>query len=236
VENCNTIEEIYFENDFGNININNHEDETSIEDFDEKSDIYETDEKIIIREEPENGIEKNNNDEKIQDEIDENIDDEPDDPINSFELEFTLDLDEIYGYQEPIPVTAIIKNIGEKTVNLCEMDVKIRSLDFDIETPEGKLIHYIGPFEGKGQAVKINPFQSIAYQINLTSKNVTFGEIMDEPAGLYAPYNFPPGSYTIKGIYISHQVITAETADYFQGVLDSPLYRFTIKEGPITPN
>jgi hypothetical protein len=176
-----------------------------------------------------------NGDDEEQDENLDNDDGETEDPIDEFNLEFTLELDEVYMHQEPITVTAIIENIGEKAVQLCEMDVKLRSLDFEIQTPVGNFIHYIGPFEGKGEAVMLDPFQSISYKINLTSTNVTFGEKNNGPMGMFGSYNFPPGSYTIKGIYISYQTLTAESSSYFQGVLYSPSYNFVIREG-VTPN
>jgi len=173
--------------------------------------------------------EENTDDEEQDENLDNNG--ETEDPIDKFNLEFTLDLDEIYMHQEPIPITAIIKNIGENTVELCEMDVELRSLDFEIQTPAGNIIHYTGPFDGKGEAVKLEPLQSITYKINLTSKNVTFGEMINGPMGMFGTYNFPPGCYTIKGIYISYQTLTAESSGYFQGVLYSPSYNFVIREG-----
>jgi hypothetical protein len=116
------------------------------------------------------------------------------------------------------------------------MDVKLRSLDFEIVTPEGKQIHYLGPFEGIREAVKLDPMDSISYEINLTSSNVTFGETMEVPGELIAPYHFPPGDYIIRGVYISYQTLTMESANYFQGAMFSSFYEFTIKEGQITPN
>jgi hypothetical protein len=222
------------------VTISDDREETIFQEFEEKVEDKDIEE-IFIENEPEDddnkqdSAEENDDYEEEQDDNIDNNDEETEEPIDDFNLEFTLDLDEIYAHTEPIHVTAIIKNNGEKTVELCEIDVKLRSLDFEIETPAGNIIHYVGPFEGKGEALKLNPFESISYKINLTSTNVSFGDTMNGPTGLFGSYNFLPGSYTIQGIYISYQTLTAESSSYFQGVLYSPSYNFIIREGP-APN
>ena len=146
-----------------------------------------------------------------------------------YDIELSLSLDEIYDYGKPIQITATLTNIGEEMVVLCEMDMMLRSLDFEIETPLGYQIHYLGPFEGKPEPVKLLPFNSIITKVNITSSNYTFGEMNPTSGGIAGPFVFIPGKYTIRGVYISHQTITVDSANYWQGVKLSPDYDFTVK-------
>lgn len=211
----NKPEQVNVVNNRDQITVINNEDEVIV-DIDYKKDVIIENNKDIV--ETENTKEEFNNDEEKQQEIN--------------QLELTLELEELYEYGKPIPVKAILTNNGEDIIFLCEMDVKLRTLDFEIETPDCTIIHYIGPFEGKAQAVRLDPYQSIFSEINLTSSNVTFGEKEPDPGGVSSPYKFLPGDYTIKGIYISYQTLTVESANFWKGELFSPIYKFSIKPGP----
>jgi len=225
------------------VEIDNDIDDLDTEDIIVKDNIANNIEKITINNKGEEAIDtydeiidiENSEDEIINEDNIGNDDNEDSEEEFDFEhengegLELSLELDEVFEFGGPIQVNAILTNYGDKTVFLCEMDVKLRTLDFEIETPDGSFVHYIEPFEGKAKAVRLDPYESISSKINLTSSNVTFGVTKTGPSGIQSPFKFNPGSYTITGLYISYQAITAESATYWQGVLYSPNYNFSIK-------
>ena len=186
--------------------------------------VKQTEEKNIVIVE-EHKIEQKNEDnpDKTEEKSDQN------DIGEKYEIELSLSLDEIYEYGKSIQVTATLTNIGEEMVFLSEMDVMLRSLDFEIKTPLGYQIHYLGPFEGKPELVKLLPMNSIVTKVNITSPNLTFGEMNPTSGFISAPFVFKPGKYTIRGVYFSHQTITAESSNYWHGIKLSPDYDFTVK-------
>ncbi len=210
------------------IRIENNKEEVGEENNENIIDIENPDEEIII-DGQEDIKDENKKDTVENDPTEEKVNEPEEKQQERFELDFILELDEVFEYGKSIPVRAIIINKGNKHVFLCEMDVKLRTLDFEIVSPDGFIVHYIGPFEGKAKAVKLEPCQSIIIEINLTASNVTFGEVMESPYGLFKAFSFIPGTYTIKGLYNSYQALTVDTANYFEGELFSPIYKFTVK-------
>jgi hypothetical protein len=197
----------------------------------EKDEIKQEEETIIIDEhedKEEDVIENDNNDVDNNPDVGEEVDDEDGNQQKGFELELTLELNQQYKVGRPIPVKAILKNIGDKPVIICEMDAKLKTLDFVIDTPLGKTIHYIGPFEGEAKIVKLAPFESIISEINLTASNVTFGDKSVGSSLIIKPYTFIEGDYTISGLYTSDYIEEWEHSDFWHGSLNSPSNNFLI--------
>lgn len=113
---------------------------------------------------------------------------------------FTISTDKIeYKVGEIINVTAKLKNIGNEDVNVTEMGLVFGTLDFEITTPEGYIIHCLGPHVlTLPRGVKLEPGEEYMHRENITDMFWIFGnDNIDD-------YNFTtPGKYTIKGIYRS---------------------------------
>ena len=131
-----------------------------------------------------------------------------------------------YKVEEPIVVSAILTNVAEKYVAVCEMDLELDTLDFFIETPEGYTIHYIGPHIAKlPKVVLLPPGDSITVKIDIKKEGL-FG--MDRT--LNEPYKFIEGPYTIKGYYKSYvPTLTSELLNNMHEFeVNTDLYKFAI--------
>jgi len=144
------------------------------------------------------------------------------------QMEFKLD--------EPIAVVATLTNMGERTVYVAEMDVRLGTLDFCIRTKDG-YIHYMGPFVDKVPEVKVlNPNGTLVFKMIINSPDVTFGKKVSSESeeGIPKPYYFDEGCYAITGIYTSKIAVeptpSSLTADVqvWQGELESNTLEFVI--------
>lgn len=147
-----------------------------------------------------------------------------------------------FKYGEVMNVTATIWNRCEYGIELDEMDVRLKTLDFFIrpmDTDPGKpvVIHYIYPFEGEPAPVIIEPGES--YVSRLISLNGCSSGAVFNVLGLYtsarpSPYDFIPGNYSICAKYVSNLAITPRTSDIdpviFTGELESSKLNFEIVE------
>ena len=76
--------------------------------------------------------------------------DEQEDPKEEIPLELTLKVEETNKEGDPILVKATLTNIGEKILIVSEMNFKIGTLDFYIDTPNGYNIHFFPPTNDSG--------------------------------------------------------------------------------------
>lgn len=139
--------------------------------------------------------------------------------ISDIALDFDLSLQNIYYVDDAIPITAIITNIGESTVKVSQISIVAHSLNLEIITPDGLLLHYFGPaINGWPEVVTLEPGESDSTVIDITQY---FG------VGYNQPYDFTKtGVYKIKGYYSS----SSPEDDRWAGSLESELYEFTIQQ------
>lgn len=151
-------------------------------------------------------------------------------PLLSFKIELMVDDPENIPYGEPIIVSATLTNNGKSPIQLCEMDVKLKTLNFEIKTPAGKKIVYLGPFGGTAKGVVLNASQSIYSKIDLTDPKNIFGAPLVPPGGVAVkPYNFIRGDYSIRGIYTSKKIDNPDPKiRFWEGNLTSETLEFTI--------
>lgn len=129
----------------------------------------------------------------------------------------------IFLADEPINVTATLTNVGNENINVSEMTLGFGTLDFEIETPEGYIIHYLGPWvECIPEGVKLEEGRSINTTSGITESWRDFGNEN------ITHYNFTTsGKYYIKGIYMSNPSLCSDQT-VWNGTLVSNILNFTI--------
>jgi len=112
---------------------------------------------------------------------------------------------------ERMYVQATIWNRCEYTpVKVDEMDARLKTLDFIIETPDGYLIHYIRPYdlEREHAPLIIEPgdyYESSVIWLNGDSSgDPVFGIYDPEHCWPPKPYRYIPGHYSIYAKYVSN--------------------------------
>jgi hypothetical protein len=119
---------------------------------------------------------------------------------NTKPIKFDISLkQQIFAPGEPIYVFSTLTNVGKTEIRVNEMDLSTESLDFRILTPDGKIIHYIGPLaDCYPPSINLEPGEKHTIKIDLTDKLFPFGENYEQP------YKFTTnGEYKIKGYYRS---------------------------------
>lgn len=148
-----------------------------------------------------------------------------DQPEPESKLEFDISVDQTFMIGDPIPVVATLRNAGERVVKLCEMNLKIETLDFLIQTPDGLIIQYIGPTERDRRPPEIkelNPGDKLTYSFEDITEEDMFGT--EE----HGSYEFDVGIYSIEGVYISSKNNDVMEEDVWVGELTSAKYDFEI--------
>ncbi|MCD6468633.1 MAG: protease inhibitor I42 family protein [Thermoplasmata archaeon] len=127
-------------------------------------------------------------------------------------LSFEISLKNRFKLDEPIAVEATIVNNNDCTVNVSEMGLLIKSLDFTLTTSDNQTLHYSGPYvRTLPRVVQISAHSNYSMKI---------GDIKR----VFPHYNFTVGDYTIQGHYISGHA----WGPVWKGELNSKLHRFTI--------
>lgn len=141
-------------------------------------------------------------------------------------LSFDIHVEREYLLGEPIFVTATLSNEGDEVISVCEMDVRLATLDFFIDTPDGKRLQYVGPLADMlPRYVRILPDESYTSDpIDITARGL-FNVIFSEAA----PYEFTEGKYSITGFYQSKPTVFEDSLkSVWRGQLYSCPYEFTI--------
>jgi len=114
-------------------------------------------------------------------------------------LAFDISLDrERYRIAEPVEVTCRLTNVSDVAVEVSRPGLIFTSLDFEIMTPEGYVIHYTGP-------LSMAPFPLLMTLDPGETFEVTY-DLVDTVLGNddIGRYEFnTPGRFLIKGIYRS---------------------------------
>ncbi len=139
-------------------------------------------------------------------------------------LNFNISLDSTGPARSCIPIKATLKNNGDAKVSVSEMALEVRTLNFNIRTPKGEILEYIGPTERRSpEVVELNPGEKISVEIEDVTKEGMFG-LPDEES-----HDFTPGVYTIQGFYTSGDHIpTSEIEEIFEGTLETTSHQFEV--------
>ncbi len=154
------------------------------------------------------------------------IEPEPEpEPEDEIDIAFDIQIKDSFEENDPIAVDAELTNNGEEDVQVCEMALELRTLNFMIKTPESKILMFNKSrhIRGVPEIVKINSGDT--YYV--TVEDITEpGMFVDEDGN---DYTFEAGNYLIEGIYESVSV-PSPSADglFFEGQLTSPRYSFVI--------
>ena len=152
------------------------------------------------------------------------VEPEPDDEID---ITFDIQLKDSFEEIDPIAVDAELTNNGEEAVQVCEMSLELRTLNFMIKTPESKILMFNKSryIRGVPEIVKIDAGDTYY----LTVDDITEpGLFVDEEGN---DYTFNAGNYLIEGMYESIDT-ASHFADepFFEGQLTSPRYSFVISD------
>ena len=152
---------------------------------------------------------------------------QPPQPPQQPKLGLELLVKEQFPVGEPIPVTATLTNLGTVAVNLCDIALEFGTLDFQIKTPDGQTIHYIGKIKYPPTVVYLKPEEKIVKEIpDITQKELFGTDLSSEVQQLYFEQI---GVYYITGIYKSFLPIpTFTSAPFWIGTLYSQTYKFEI--------
>ena len=141
-------------------------------------------------------------------------------------LSFTIEPEKLeYAAGERIVIEAELKNIGNESVNVSGMGIGLGppTLDFEITTPDGRVIHFLGPFAlTMPSGVRLAPGDEHNYTA-----------IINEPFWKWGnddinSYNFTtPGEYRVKGVYKSSPSKCLDIT-VWEGILYSNVITFTI--------
>ncbi|HEC81142.1 MAG TPA: PEGA domain-containing protein, partial [Thermoplasmatales archaeon] len=127
-------------------------------------------------------------------------------------LNFEISLKKLFKEDEPIQIEATITNNNNHTINVSEMGLRIKSLNFNITTPDGKTLHYTGPYiRTLPKVVSISPYSSYSIKI-------------DDLKRVFTHYNFTAGDYNIQGHYVSGHA----WGPVWKGKLNSSVHKFSI--------
>ena len=112
---------------------------------------------------------------------------------------------------EKMLLQATIWNRCEYTaVKVDEMDVRLKTLDFFIETPDGLQIHYIRPFDLDREHVPVIIEPGDCYESSViwlngdSSGDPVFGVADPEHCWPPSPYKYITGPYSIRAKYVSN--------------------------------
>jgi hypothetical protein len=144
----------------------------------------------------------------------------------NLELEISFPKDE-YSVNESLPITIYLKNMGNRSVSVCEMSLELGTLDLKIQTPDGFEINYGGPYiDTVPHPKSIAPKKQIV--INYDLYHYEFGiEGVDNGTWYFDQYNFTHvGNYTVQGIYWSGTAIGGEV---WHGTMSSNVVSFKIE-------
>jgi len=150
------------------------------------------------------------------------------------DLDFDISMDDNFFSGEAIPVTAILTNNGNSEIKVNRMSLEGQSLDFNIITPDGKEIRYIGPhINCYPESIVLGPGERNSTVIDLKSENYDFVEDTGEAL---IPYNFSlDGKYKIKGFYHSFgRDCNPDDQDIWEGNLETEIFEFTINENRVS--
>ena len=147
-------------------------------------------------------------------------------PETDLVFDISLDSTETIG---AVPLTATLKNEGEKEVLVSEMALEIKTLNFNIITPDGETLEYIGPMERRmPNVVALNPGETITVEIEDITKEGMFG-IPGEDS-----YDFKPGSYAVQGLYTSgNHEPTVDVEEIYEGTLESSIQNFEVLDDTV---
>lgn len=154
------------------------------------------------------------------------IEPEPEpEPEDEIDIAFDIQIKDSFEENDPIAVDAELTNNGEEDVQVCEMALELRTLNFMIKTPESKILMFNKSryIRGVPEIVKIDAGDT--YYV--TVEDITeLGMFVDEEGN---DYTFKTGNYLIEGIYESIDT-ASHFADepFFEGQLTSPRYSFVI--------
>lgn len=148
--------------------------------------------------------------------------------VDETELLFDISIENEFLIKDSIPVQATLKNNGEKSVKVCEMNLKVQTLDFLINTPDGEILHYIGDVERRiPDIIELGSNEEITYKV----EDITFEGMFGPEKGV--SYEFINGDYEIKGVYTSGNQNNDEHIDIINDKFTSKEYNFKIiKEQP----
>ena len=128
----------------------------------------------------------------------------------------------VHEVNTEIVVKASLTNIGKRPLLIDELDIQAASLDLYLRTPEGWLIHYVGPYvEHFPREIVIQPEEVITQEIVINARDVSFGRIWESESAIepeLKPYIFGVGEYVIWGTYNS-EVEQSEDPSSFESAI-----------------
>ncbi len=150
--------------------------------------------------------------------------------VNEPKLTFDIKIEDEFLIKDSIPVQAILKNIGEESVKVSEMNLKVQTLDFLINTPDGEILHYIGDVERRmPDVVELTSNEELTYEV----EDITVESIFGPEKGI--GYEFINGDYSIKGVYVSGEHSDVEQIDIVIDEFTSKEYNFKITKNEPDP-
>lgn len=140
-------------------------------------------------------------------------------------INFDISVNSSYAVGEKVLVTINLTNTGNSSINLSALSLEGNSLEFAINTPDGRVLKYIGPeIDCRPPQISLSPIGQVTIVIDLTDKIFAFGETFNQP------YNFTTiGKYTIKAEYLSFGDSCESEEDGWVGSLTSKTSTFTIR-------
>ncbi len=151
-------------------------------------------------------------------------------PETDTNLVFDISMENLQAVSaESKPLKATLTNEGEREISVSEMALEVRTLNFEIRTPKGDVLEYIGPIVRRSpDVVVLNPGESMEVKIDDITDEGLFG-IPDEDS-----YDFVPGDYAVHGFYMSGSYNPSiEVERIFEGTLESNVEHFKIVEDSV---
>ncbi|MEW6095750.1 MAG: hypothetical protein AB1567_04380, partial [bacterium] len=139
------------------------------------------------------------------------------------ELQLTLSLKKSFKLNEPIMIKIRLTNLSSNNIKLSEMDAAKNSLDYELRTPQGYTLTYIGPVAFTWpEVVELKKGEAIELERNL--KDIPLGrKDIDE----FQDYLATPGKYSLSCIYNSWGSQHAEGR--WEGKIKSNIVDFEIE-------
>jgi hypothetical protein len=99
-------------------------------------------------------------------------------------------------------ISCTLKNVGNTIFNISSAGLGFPTLNFYIETPEDKTVHYFGPYvETKATGIELGPGKMHNWNTTIKNEFQNWGEEGDDYDK--ATYQFHTGDYKVYGNYTS---------------------------------
>ncbi len=126
----------------------------------------------------------------------------------------------VYGLNESINVSVTLENTGDESINVSQMGLEWGTLDFELSTPDGRVLRSSGPFVNcMPRAVILLGHHSIELTFNVKNLFMEYNDT-HEPGHINQT-----GTYHLQFIYRSWPTYE----DVWEGTVYSNTISFTIK-------